>query len=47
MVKFIYQYYFPNDIQISREAEKVDASRVVVGGDVEMHTIPPVGPSRR
>ncbi|KAK4285230.1 hypothetical protein QN277_001957 [Acacia crassicarpa] len=45
MVKYIYQYYFPDDIQISREAEKVEASRVVVGGDIEMHPIP-VGPPR-
>ncbi|XP_028756392.1 phospholipid-transporting ATPase 1 [Neltuma alba] len=45
MVKYIHQYYFPDDIQISREAEKVGASRMVGGEDIEMHPIP-VGPPR-
>ncbi|KAE9598321.1 hypothetical protein Lal_00004150 [Lupinus albus] len=36
-VKFIYQYYFPTDIQISREAEKVVIQREVEGGgQIEM-----------
>ncbi|KAK7283961.1 hypothetical protein RIF29_13711 [Crotalaria pallida] len=39
VVKYIYQYYFPNDIQISREAEKYENSRVNVGGQIEMHPI--------
>jgi len=30
VVKFVYQYYFPNDIQICREAERIEYERVVV-----------------
>ncbi|XP_054815958.1 phospholipid-transporting ATPase 1-like [Prosopis cineraria] len=44
-VKYVHQYYFPDDIQISREAEKLGSSRVVGGGDIEMHPIP-AGPPR-
>ncbi|KAI4332833.1 hypothetical protein L6164_017710 [Bauhinia variegata] len=40
VVKYVYQYYFPNDIQISREAEKLENSRVVEAGQIEMHPIP-------
>ncbi|KAG4983111.1 hypothetical protein JHK87_027860 [Glycine soja] len=36
VVKFVYQYYFPNDIQICREAEKIGYDRVVESGQVEM-----------
>ncbi|KAJ1442499.1 P-type ATPase [Sesbania bispinosa] len=39
VVKFVYQYYFPNDIQISREAEKFGNVRVNEGGQIEMHSI--------
>lgn len=39
VVKYIYQYYFPNDIQISREAEKFGNPRVNGGGQIEMHPI--------
>lgn len=36
-VKFFYQYYFPDDIQISREAEKVEHQRGVAEiGQIEM-----------
>ncbi|XP_019440874.1 PREDICTED: phospholipid-transporting ATPase 1-like isoform X2 [Lupinus angustifolius] len=45
-VKFVYQYYFPTDIQISREAEKVGIEREVEGGgQIEMLPISD-GPSR-
>ncbi|KHN44948.1 Phospholipid-transporting ATPase 1 [Glycine soja] len=36
VVKFVYQYYFPDDIQICREAEKIAYDRVVESGQVEM-----------
>ncbi|XP_020226661.1 phospholipid-transporting ATPase 1 isoform X1 [Cajanus cajan] len=36
VVKFVYQYYFPNDIQICREAEKIGYERVVESGQIEM-----------
>jgi phospholipid-transporting ATPase len=37
VVKFIYQYYFPSDIQISREAEKMrQYQRVAENGQIEM-----------
>ncbi|XP_027355043.1 phospholipid-transporting ATPase 1-like [Abrus precatorius] len=39
VVKFIYQYYFPNDIQISREAEKFGNQRMHGDGQIEMHPI--------
>ena len=39
VVKFIYQYYCPSDIQISREAEKFGNPRVIGGGQIEMHPI--------
>lgn len=35
-VKFLYQYCFPNDIQISREAEKIGHRRFVESGHIEM-----------
>ncbi|CAL0311015.1 unnamed protein product [Lupinus luteus] len=37
-IKFVHQYYFPTDIQISREAEKVGIQREVEsgGGQIEM-----------
>ncbi|XP_019418812.1 PREDICTED: phospholipid-transporting ATPase 1-like [Lupinus angustifolius] len=39
-VKFIYQYYFPTDIQISREAEKIGFQRDAEdGGQIEMFPI--------
>ncbi|XP_061358473.1 phospholipid-transporting ATPase 1-like isoform X2 [Gastrolobium bilobum] len=44
VVKFIYQYYCPNDIQISREVEKF-GDQVNEVGQVEMHHIPN-GPPR-
>ncbi|KAI9078500.1 hypothetical protein K1719_039525 [Acacia pycnantha] len=38
VIKFVHQYYCPDDIQISREAEKksVNTTRVVGGGQIEM-----------
>eukprot|EP00256_Glycine_max_P033213 XP_006578409.1 phospholipid-transporting ATPase 1 isoform X2 [Glycine max] len=36
VVRFVYQYYFPNDIQICREAEKIGYERVVESGHIEM-----------
>lgn len=37
VVKFVYQYYFPSDIQISREAEKMrQYQRIVESGQIEM-----------
>jgi len=36
VVKYVYQYYFPNDIQICREAEKIEYERVVERGPIEM-----------
>ncbi|XP_027343914.1 phospholipid-transporting ATPase 1-like [Abrus precatorius] len=36
VVKFVHQYYFPNDIQICREAEKVGYERLVESGQIEM-----------
>lgn len=41
VVKFVHQYYCPDDIQISREAEakSVNNTRVVGGGQIEMHAI--------
>ncbi|TKY68489.1 Phospholipid-transporting ATPase 1 [Spatholobus suberectus] len=36
VVKYIYQYYFPSDIQISREAEKFGNPRDNGGGQIEM-----------
>ncbi|KAK7259700.1 hypothetical protein RIF29_25313 [Crotalaria pallida] len=37
VVKYVYQYYFPSDIQISREAEKIVNQRDVEGGrQIEM-----------
>jgi len=37
VVKYIYQYYFPSDIQISREAEKMrEYQRVAENGQIEM-----------
>ncbi|KAI4323694.1 hypothetical protein L6164_023280 [Bauhinia variegata] len=40
VVKFVLQNYFPNDIQICREAEKLENSRVVEAGQTEMQPIP-------
>ncbi|MED6181078.1 Alanine--tRNA ligase [Stylosanthes scabra] len=52
VVKYICQYYYPNDIQISREAEKFENQRVNGGGgsgsgsrQIELYPIP-VGPPR-
>ncbi|KAE9592748.1 putative phospholipid-translocating ATPase [Lupinus albus] len=39
VVKYVYQYYFPNDIQISREAENFGNTRVNERGHIEMHSI--------
>lgn len=36
VVKFVSQYYFPNDIQILREADKFANQRVNGGGQIEM-----------
>ncbi|QHO31957.1 hypothetical protein HN51_020077 [Arachis hypogaea] len=45
-VKYIYQYYYPSDIQISREAEKFANQRVIGGNrQIEMYPIPD-GPPR-
>ena len=44
LVKFICQYYFPNDIQISREAEKIGNQRDFEGGQIEMLPISDVPP---
>ncbi|KAE9617147.1 hypothetical protein Lal_00034146 [Lupinus albus] len=39
VVKYVYQYYFPNNIQISREVEKYGNTRANGGGQIEMHSI--------
>ncbi|CAL0333621.1 unnamed protein product [Lupinus luteus] len=39
VVKYVYQYYFPNDIQISREAEKFGNTRDNESGQIEMNLI--------
>lgn len=36
VVKYMYQYYFPSDIQISRETEKFGNPRDNGGGQIEM-----------
>ncbi|XP_061374050.1 phospholipid-transporting ATPase 1-like [Gastrolobium bilobum] len=36
VIKFIHEYYFPNDIQISRESEKVGNERGIESGQIEM-----------
>jgi len=36
VVKYLYQYYFPSDIQISREIEKFWNPRDNGGGQIEM-----------
>ncbi|CAJ1942061.1 unnamed protein product [Sphenostylis stenocarpa] len=36
VVKYLYQYYFPSDIQISRETEKFGNPRDNGGGEIEM-----------
>ncbi|CAL0303621.1 unnamed protein product [Lupinus luteus] len=38
VVKYVYQYYFPNNIQISREVEKYGDTRANGGGQIEMHS---------
>lgn len=45
VVKFVCQYYYPDDIQISREAEKrFKKTGGVGGGQIEMHPITDVPP---
>ncbi|KAL5149168.1 Phospholipid-transporting ATPase 1 [Glycine soja] len=39
VVKFVYQYYFPDDIQICREAEKIAYDRVVESGQISLVAI--------
>ncbi|WVZ00615.1 hypothetical protein V8G54_026684 [Vigna mungo] len=36
VVKYVYEYYFPNDIQICREGEKIEYERVVESAAIEM-----------
>ncbi|KOM42981.1 hypothetical protein LR48_Vigan05g058500 [Vigna angularis] len=36
VVKYVYEYYFPNDIQICREAEKIEYERAVESAAIEM-----------
>ncbi|BAT92851.1 hypothetical protein VIGAN_07169900 [Vigna angularis var. angularis] len=39
VVKYVYEYYFPNDIQICREAEKIEYERAVESAAIEMFPI--------
>ena len=36
VVKYVYEYYFSNDIQICREAEKIEYERFVESAAIEM-----------
>jgi len=44
VVKYVYEYYFPNDIQICREAEKIEYERVVERAAIEMLPISNIPP---
>ncbi|ESR58925.1 phospholipid-transporting ATPase 1 [Citrus sinensis] len=39
LVKFLYQYYYPCDVQIAREAEKVGNLRERGAGEIEMNPV--------
>ncbi|RDX91712.1 Phospholipid-transporting ATPase 1, partial [Mucuna pruriens] len=46
VVKYIYEYYFPGDIQISRESEKFGNPRDNGGGQIEMIPVSDAVPQR-
>ena len=44
VVKYVYEYYFSNDIQICREPEKIEYERFVESAAIEMLPISNIPP---